>query len=877
MLITIMLTAPMSLTACKEGDAAVLAQTGATSAAGQGDYMPAELRAKVEALKAAIKTDPTALANAKERAALVYQWINAYSLSGGQTNPESLTILATAMGYAGENDPNRDMSRIGKQVDTVIREVSLRESGKNPLGTLTTDNPGPVVASSFTTIHLTYTVGDTPVQPGGGFLVSQHLLSDMKFQTDNPAADNYVSIKSSNPAVQFEVGRIKRGGLYGMTRWTPEPIHFRLRNAALQPGDLVTISYGDRSQGAKGFQAASMSADRVALPVQVDFAGDGSFFFLPLVPFEVVGGPAQGVHGFAPSIVAVGETIEMSVRTEDWCYNRATGKSPGYKIFLNGKPYGEIAPSDDPITLLKNITFSEPGIYRFTFEEKNGAYKGVANPILVESNPATRIYWGETHGHTEMADGQGTPEAYMKFGRDDARLDFLVHSEHDVQLDAAEWELLRNNAKRYTKEGEFIAFLGFEWSSFMQMGGHHNVLFRTPEGRKLTSAHIYQMPDTLYAGLASTNNPKDVMIIPHAHEPGNWNFNDARMEKLIEIMSGHGTFEWFAEEYLKRGYQVGMVGGGDDHLAHPGYSGLWNQPLGMLQPTGLAGVLAPEKTSNAIFDNLHERHVYATNGDRIIMTGAVNGTMMGERAAFSPRRVIESRIIGTAPIEAVQIIKNGAVLKEFDLVTNAEALPSSGKLRLQVSFFSPSDPPEGTRRPRATRAWEGEIRVEGAKLVNAVAPDFRNPRQQWFKPQLKDNKAAYRTISHGFVSSVILELENATPNTKITVTTLPFVESEGVSASSLVAEKTERPGETVSVALNELKDGKYVRKFDLGKGVVDVMGFRRLVLKDSLTYDLLYVENDAAGVGDYYYVRVDQRNGGLAWTSPVWIGGKASN
>jgi len=28
--------------------------------------------------------------------------------------------------------------------------------------------------------------------------------------------------------------------------------------------------------------------------------------------------------------------------------------------------------------------------------------------------------------------------------------------------------------------------------------------------------------------------------------------------------------------------------------------------------------------------------------------------------------------------------------------------------------------------------------------------------------------------------------------------------------------------------------------------------------------------------GDYYYVRVDQTNDAMAWSSPVWVGGYAS-
>ena len=31
--------------------------------------------------------------------------------------------------------------------------------------------------------------------------------------------------------------------------------------------------------------------------------------------------------------------------------------------------------------------------------------------------------------------------------------------------------------------------------------------------------------------------------------------------------------------------------------------------------------------------------------------------------------------------------------------------------------------------------------------------------------------------------------------------------------------------------------------------------------------------DSARGQGDYYYVRVTQRNDAIAWSSPIWVGG----
>ena len=100
--------------------------------------------------------------------------------------------------------------------------------------------------------------------------------------------------------------------------------------------------------------------------------------------------------------------------------------------------------------------------------------------------------------------------------------------------------------------------------------------------------------------LGQSHSPEDVLIIPHAHQAGDWRLGDLPMERLIEIMSGHGTFEWFGNKYLENGWRVGFIGASDDHLGHPGYSaGMQRRGGGrrsnIFQFGGLAGVWAPER------------------------------------------------------------------------------------------------------------------------------------------------------------------------------------------------------------------------------------------------------------------------------------------
>ena len=56
-----------------------------------------------------------------------------------------------------------------------------------------------------------------------------------------------------------------------------------------------------------------------------------------------------------------------------------------------------------------------------------------------------------------------------------------------------------------------------------------------------------------------------MVVIPHAHNPGDFRQSHPGLEPLVEMMSMHGTFEWFMQEYLSRGHQVGVVAASDDH------------------------------------------------------------------------------------------------------------------------------------------------------------------------------------------------------------------------------------------------------------------------------------------------------------------------
>ena len=834
-----------------------------------GQLVPS-LRAQVEQLKRDVAREATNEESMRQRASVLWKWANAVAADGGTLPVHLPTDIAFILAYPAPEffqrayGPQKPRPSAGggplAALDRYVRELAVRDEQPGAIGPLTSDNQGPFVAESFHTIRQTYRVGTMPMFTGGGLMLAKHYLDDHgEYQTSDPQAADYITVTSSNPHARFVPFRHPVSGMHGGLFAPTRNLAFRLEGANLDPGDTVTVTYGDTSQGSPGYQVQSYTNDGFQLPLYIDLEAKGNYFTLPMVPYRVVGKPVKGVHGFAPSVVAAGEKFEISVRSEDEYYNRATGPIPAYQVLVNGQHHTTIPAGDQAITILDDLQFDEPGVYRVSFVSDDKQVVGVANPILVENDPGLRIYWGETHGHCGFAEGQGTPDGFMRFGRDDARLDFLTHSEHDIFLDDHEWEVLKANVEKYKVEGKFIPILGYEWTARMEIGGHHNVLFRSTKGRRRAPLQEAHTLSQLYHQLQAQNDMRDVLVIPHAHEPGDYRESHPHMEHLVEIMSMHGRFEWFGRMYLRHGHQVGFVGGSDDHLSHPGYAS--PRRWGMVDTGGLAAVFAPSKSSDAIFDGLKSISTYATTGKRIILRFAINGESMGRRAEFARRRQLRGRVIGTSPIESITIAKNEGTVwtKEF-------ATAVAPQRHVLITFASPSQPLIRDS-PRPWRPWIGALRVKQAKLLGVSTPSFLNRRVDVAKRHpTDDSRVDFVTWTRGSEKSIVLEVDDAS-QAEVEVMLEETIESPNTPAK--FRGPAALPAEHFTLSMGS---GKSIHEMPVD-GRINTVTLRPVDPTAPAEQTFEIVDEDDPRLGDYYYVRVKQLDGAEAWSSPVWVGG----
>ncbi len=604
--------------------------------------LDADLRARVDELIADVGQSPTTAANIAERMPVLWEWANAVSLQGAFV-PKNLPLVAL---YGPFPRPGTGPSPFQVEaVDDYVRQLAWLDEDEEALGTVARTGSEVFEARGWATIEVVYMVGSLGISEGGGLVVSTQGMGGYgRVQTTDPAGDHYVSARVSREGISLEQDTHPIWGPYGGFRGPAGFPTLRVRGGDLSPGDTITLTYGDTNGGGRGLGVGEFSNDRIALPFHVD-PGDGRVYELPPATFEVVGGAAERVHGFAPSIVGDGETFVISVRSEDRRYNRATRDIQGLEVFRDGEQVGEL-PAGQAIHLME-VTAEGEGVHRYTFRSPDGEVTGAANPVWVRADPEQRLFWGETHGHSGFAEGQGTPEGYFAFARDDARLDFVTLSEHDLWLTDGLWDHLTRAVGEYHREGELLVFAGYEWTSPRQRGGHHNVFFRRA-GMQRVGVQVAPNLSELYRGLRAEYDTDDVLIIPHAHQNGDWRQNDFQMENLIEIMSGHGTFEWFGSRYLEQGFRVGFVSASDDHRGHPGYSpghqaGASGRRSNIFQFGGLAAAWAPARTTDAVFGALKSRRAYATTGaQRIVLDARLNGAPMGSELDQADRRVLKA-------------------------------------------------------------------------------------------------------------------------------------------------------------------------------------------------------------------------------------------
>jgi hypothetical protein len=234
------------------------------------------------------------------------------------------------------------------------------------------------------------------------------------------------------------------------------------------------------------------------------------------------------------------------------------------------------------------------------------------------------------------------------------------------------WERSREAARAANDPGRFVALLGFEWTSWLH--GHRHVLYFDDEGEGISSIdRDTENPAQLWSALAG----RPALTFAHHSAGGpvatNWAFApDPVLEPVTEIVSVHGSSEAAdtpgliyssirgntVRDALDHGYELGFIGSGDGHDGHPGLAGIASGA----GTAGLAALYSEERTRESVLEALRARRVYATNGPRIVLQVALDGSPMGSRIAAGDEQThqLTIEVAGTDSLAGVDLVRGGA-------------------------------------------------------------------------------------------------------------------------------------------------------------------------------------------------------------------------
>ncbi len=517
------------------------------------------------------------------------------------------------------------------------------------------------------------------------------------------------------------------------------------------------------------------------------------------------------------------------------------------------------------------------------------------------------IFWGETHDNVrQFEDCPVTVEENVRLGR--THLDFYApayYTAENVSVEsvdggggsirverwkspgklAREWAELEEVTRALNEPGVFITFPGYEWQGDGTCGDH-NVIFRR-EGHGIARVNTL---GELYAALQGI----DAIAIPHhtayqiGHRGKDWRVHDDRLTPFAEIYSVHGSSEtdeeWIGlrvnpkmgpglaggtyQDALDLGCHVGAICSTDGTGLFPGRYN-W----------GLMACLATELTRDALWEAFAQRRVYGVTGDRIELDLRVNGALMGSRVEASGPREISVAASGLDALDRVEALRNGRVIHTHSHQGTWEAPPAGVRSRFKLRIEAGWGPWAQEIGATAPRLWRGTLRLpDGARFISA-SPCWPNAGQE--RAVFAGNSARFSlsTPQAGPGGSPlsrcrcadVFEFE-ARPEDVLAL------EIDGLQVRATVAELAGGSrvlwDEAEADALLRNRFGLEPEKLDrpgIGRLLAHKVKLHRAIPEAGYAASFSFVDDEPLTGEANYRIRVEQRNGQRAWSSPVWV------
>ena len=565
------------------------------------------------------------------------------------------------------------------------------------------DIPAPITAGTAVDVKFRFTVAEADLSVGSALRVAWRWPFDWSdLQQTDPSGQNHLTVSTPNH-VTIETRYERRGSL---NPWHHD-IDLRITSGTLKAGDLVEITCSQ-------WDAPTFATIDGYFLMLINLNGDNRWIRLvDPARFNIVPAKPDRLIAIAPADGIIGEQSTVRVRAVD-IWENATAIEPPY-LTCSDADVGEPQLCERYPVWEYPVKWNAIGVHRM--QAAAGRLTCTTNPTRVtETAPQFRTYWGDLHaGQSEIGCGAGSLDHHYAYARDVAALQFTSQQANDHYMTRELWEHVRSVTPRHNVEGEFLAFLGCEWSPYTENGGDRNVIYLTDESRMRRSDRFFKEHDPdPESDLRRAPEFLDVFrkekVLLNLHvggRPTNLDWHAPEIEPLFEVHSTHATSEWFLFDAIRRGYKVGVTAGTDGVMGRPGACGPGRRITRNVH-NGLTAVSAESLTQRSVADAFLQRKCYGTTGARILLDVSVNGQTMGSVIKGEEAPKISVRCEGTVSIERIDLYR------DVDLIASEQiAVPDPNRLRLLWGGARE----EGTAAAQR-QIWDGTLRAESGEITD---------------------------------------------------------------------------------------------------------------------------------------------------------------
>lgn len=497
----------------------------------------------------------------------------------------------------------------------------------------------------------------------------------------------------------------------------------------------------------------------------------------------------------------------------------------------------------------------------------------------------TPKYIGDLHNHCNVTYGHGDLDDAVEAAR--AQLDFCSITPHAMWPDIPvmedprlSWVIdyhlqafrrLRQGGfdkyvakmERSNEPGKFLTFTSYECHSMEH--GDHVALCRNYDTPLLEATSVPDLKEKLRG--------YNVYVTPHhmGYQEGyrgyNWKAfpeNDPQTP-FVEMFSRHGLAESDMGDYnylhdmgprvyegsilygLEQGHKFGLMCSTDQHAGYPGSYG-----------DGRVVVLCDSLDKDAIWEALGKRHIYGVTGDKIDLNFSINGAMMGDVIKGRKRQIFVD-VKGQNVIDYVDIVKNGKDLYRMSGPLKYE-MPKGDKIHAKVKINF------GWNREEQYVHWRGALRLSGGEILS-YQTCFRGAAFTSPQPGETEFKTRVNRVVASDSQSVTLDMYSTKNPNVLTPATQGIILDVMMGPKDVIT--ADFNGQQISYTLEDLFKGT---KAHFMRGwLSECIQFERAASEEAFAVAMVIEDDQPERDTDYYYIRVRQRDGQWAWSSPIWV------